>query len=304
MSIKETRASKLRKLMKENKTLYFPAVYDALSISMAESAGFEVVLISGSSISNESIGITDIGVLSYGEYRNILANMIHASTIPMIADVDTGFGGIPTILRMVEEYERMDIAGIMLEDQTFPKRCAYFNGLTVVPVEEMALRLKAAIEARTDPDFLIMARTDAACDESMGMDEALRRARIYHEMGADVVYISAPPTKEDIKRIKELDFPTAVCIIEGTITEDFTVRDYEEIGIKFAIFPQTLIRAMMYASKYVLTSLKETGRTSDYRHILCTQKERGEYTRLPKYVAFESRIRGNNDRSIADWDFE
>lgn len=295
MNGKKSRASKLRELMKNNKTLYFPAVYDALTISMAEKAGFELVLVSGSSMSNESLGITDIGVLSYGEYRHNLSNMIHASTIPLIADVDTGFGGVPNILRMVEEYERMDIAGIMLEDQTFPKRCAYFDGLTVIPVEEMALRLKAALEARLNPDFLIMARTDAASDTSMGMDEAIRRAKIYYEMGADVVFISAPPRKDDIKRLKELNFPTALCIIEGTVTEDFTVKDYEEIGIKFVIFPQTLIRAFMHVSKYVLTTLKETGRTNDYRHLICSREEREENTLLAKYIDFEKKIRGINE---------
>ncbi len=300
---RQTRAAQLRALMREKPHIYFPAVYDALSASMAEKAGFEAVLVSGSSISNERLGITDIGVLSYGEYRETLTNMLHASNIPIIADVDTGFGGISTILRMVEEYERMDLAGIMLEDQTFPKRCAYFEGLTVVPEEEMYLRLKAALCARKDSDFVIMARTDAASDDTKGMDEALRRAKLYYEWGADIVYISAPPTREDFFRIGELGFPTAVCIIEGTPSEQFTAAEFAQIGITWTIFPQSLIRALIYANQQVLSALYATGSCRAYGSILCSQRERNDHAALPKYVAFEAAVTGKSDAGITHWKY-
>lgn len=195
--IQVDRALKFRKLLESGKTLCCPAVYDPLSIRLAERNGFEAVFVSGSSMSCEVIGTSDVGVLSYGEYRNTLLNMLCVSSIPMVVDIDTGFGGPVTILRTVREYEQMGIAGVMIEDQTFPKRCAYYDGLRVAPVEEMKIRIDSVLKARTDPNFFLLARTDAAADNTQGMQEALRRARLYREWGADGVFISTPKSESD-----------------------------------------------------------------------------------------------------------
>lgn len=284
------RAWKLRQLLESGGTLCCPAVYDPLSIRMAEQSGFEAVLVSGSSMSCEVIGTSDVGVLSYGEYRNTLLNMLCVSSIPMIVDIDTGFGGPVTIFRAVREYEQMGIAGVMIEDQTFPKRCAYYDGLRVADVSEMRVRIESVLRARTDPHFFLLARTDAAADDTQGMDEALRRAKLYREWGADGVFISTPRTEDDLVRIGQLDFPTAVCITEGSATGGYSAADFERMGIRFAFFPQSLTRACIRTMRLVLNELKARGRTDHLGDIFCTQEERAAYTGLETYMKFEADV--------------
>lgn len=288
---KMSRAAKLRKLLQDNKTVSCPAVYDPLSIRMAEEAGFEMVFVSGSSMACENIGTADVGVFSYGEYRNTLFNMLNVSTVPMLVDIDTGFGGPVTIYRTIREYEQMGIAGVMIEDQTFPKRCAYYDGLRVVPVEEMKIRIESAIKARTDKDFFILARTDAAADDTQGMEEALRRAKLYHEWGADGVYISTPKSDEDIKAIGKLGFPCAMIITEGSATGHYSVADLEAMGIKMVFFAQSLTRACIRTMSIVLNEIKTKGRTDTLDpEMFATQEERANVTGLQEYTAFEKEV--------------
>lgn len=284
------RARKLRELLQTGRTLCCPAVYDPLSIRMAEKNGFEAVFVSGSSMSCQVLGMPDVGLLSYGEYRNTLLNMLCVSTVPMLVDIDTGFGGTATIFRTVREYQQMGIAGVMLEDQTFPKRCAYYDGLRVLPAEAMRERLEAALRARTDPNFFLLARTDAAADSTQGMEEALRRAALYREWGADGVFISTPKSEEDLVRIGQLGFPTAVCITEGSPTGGYGVEDFQRMGIRLAFFPQSLTRACIRVMDRVLRELREKGRTDQLGDIFCTQEERAACVGLEEYLAVEAAV--------------
>lgn len=290
------RAQKLRALLKTGKTLCCPAVYDPLSIRMAEKNGFEAVFVSGSSMSCQVLGMPDVGLLSYGEYRNTLLNMLCVSSVPMIVDIDTGFGGTATILRTIREYQQMGIAGVMIEDQTFPKRCAYYDGLRVLPVEAMRERLAAALHARTDSSFFLLARTDAAADSTQGMEEALRRAELYRSWGADGVFISTPKTEEDLVRIGQLDFPTAVCITEGSPTGGYSVADFQRMGIRLAFFPQSLNRACIRAMDRVLGELREKGRTDQLGDLFCTQEERAACIGLEDYQQAEAAVISQNAR--------
>lgn len=283
----EKRNARLQELLHGPNILAVPCCHDALSASLIEQAGFEAAFVSGAALTNTSLGISDVGVTSYGEYRNALLNILHATTIPILADVDTGYGGILPILRMVEEYESMGISGIQIEDQIFPKRCAFF-GVGVVSAEEMCGRIQAAVRARKDPDFLIIARTDGA--KSLGFEEALRRVRLYYEAGADMVFTSMPPTKEAMDQLKELKIPKCVSVVEGTVTETYTQEDFEEMGFSMVKYPQTLIRAIIKTQTEILKILKETGRTGGYRDRLCTQKERAALTRLDHYTEFEAAL--------------
>lgn len=284
------RALRLRQLLETGKTLCCPAVYDPLSIRMAERNGFEAVFVSGSSMSCEVIGTSDVGVLSYGEYRNTLLNMLCVSSVPMIVDIDTGFGGPVTIYRTVREYEQMGIAAVMIEDQTFPKRCAYYDGLRVTSLEEMKTRITAVLKARTDPNFFLLARTDAAADSTQGMEEALRRAKLFREWGADGVYISTPQNENDLIQIGKLGFPTAVCITEGSPTGGYSVADFQRMGIRLAIFPQSLTRACIHTMQMVLSEIREKGRTDQLGDIFCTQEERANSTGLESYMEFEADV--------------
>jgi len=292
MYSKKSRATVLRELFANNKVVVAPAVGDALGARMVEDAGFPAVVVSGSSMSNLELGSADVGIMSYGELRNNFLNILNACTIPMIVDADTGYGGTLPIYRMVREYEAMDIAGIQIEDQVFPKMCAYYSNTAVVSVEEMLDRLHAVLEARTNPDFFVIARTDAA--KSLGFDEALRRAKIYHEAGADMIFITVPPRAEDMQRIADLPFPVCTSIVEGTVNEDFTVDQLAEMGFKLVKFPQTLIRASMRAMHDVLESLRRTGGTREYRDRIATQKERGEYSHIADFSEFQAKIEKNS----------
>lgn len=284
------RAWKLRELLARGNTLCCPAVYDPLSIRLAEQNGFEAVFVSGSSLSCEVLGTADVGVLSYGEYRSTLLNMLCVSSLPMIVDIDTGFGGPAAILRTVREYEQMGIAGVMIEDQTFPKRCAYYEGLRVAPTEEMKTRIDSVLKARTDANFFLLARTDAAADSTQGMKEALRRARLYREWGADGVFISTPKTEDDLVQIGRMGFPTAVCITEGSPTGGYSVADFERMGIRLAFFPQSLTRACIHAMQHVLGELRAKGRTDHLQNMFCTQAQRAACTGLETYMEFEAAV--------------
>ena len=284
----ESRATVLRRLLKEEKIVVAPGIGDALGARMAENAGFKCLLVSGSTMSNLLLGTSDVGILSYGELRNNFLNIVNATNLPIIADADTGYGGTLPIYRMVREYEAMDIAGIQIEDQVFPKMCAYYSNTAVVSVEEMLDRLRAVFEARTNPDFFVIARTDAA--KSLGFDEALRRAKIYYEAGADMIFITVPPRAEDMQRIADLPFPVCTSIVEGTVNEDFTVDQLAEMGFKLVKFPQTLIRASMRAMHDVLESLYRTGGTKEYRARIASQKERGIYSHISEFSDFQAKI--------------
>ena len=296
MYSKKTRATVLRELFATRKVVVAPAVGDALGARMVEDAGFPAVIVSGSSMSNLELGTSDVGIMSYGELRNNFVNILNACTIPVIVDADTGYGGTLPIYRMVREYEALDIAGIQIEDQIFPKMCAYYSNTAVASADEMIDRLRAVLEARTNPDFFVIARTDAA--KSLGFDEALRRAKLYYEAGADMIFITVPPKAEDMQRIADLPFPVCTSIVEGTVNEDFTVDQLAEMGFKLVKFPQTLIRASMRAMHDVLESLYETGGTKAYRDRIATQKQRGEYTHIAEWSDFQAKIEKKNSFKV------
>jgi len=286
----KSRASVLRELFQNEKAVLAPAVGDALGARMAELAGFQALIVSGSSMSNLLIGTADVGILSYGELRNNLLNIVNATNLPVIADADTGYGGSLSIYRMVREYEAMDIAGIQIEDQVFPKMCAYYSSTAVVSEEEMCDRIRACCEARRNKDFFIIARTDAA--KSLGFDEALKRARRYYEAGADMIFATVPPSVEDMKQFAALPFPVCTSIVEGTVNEDLTLKELSDMGFKLVKYPQTVIRASMKAMYDVLKELKKKGTTKGVRDKLCTQQQRAENTALDEYSAFNEFISG------------
>lgn len=298
MYSKESRATKFRKLLEKDKPVVAVAIGDALGARMAENAGIQALVMSGSSMSNLLIGTSDVGILSYGEIRNNLLNIVNATTIPIIVDADTGYGGTLPIYRMVREYEAMDIAGIQIEDQIFPKMCAYYSNTAVVSGEEMCDRIRAAVKARTNPDFYIIARTDAA--KSLGFDEALRRSQMYYEAGADMIFASVPPSVEDMKRIAAMPFPVCTSIVEGTVNGELTVNELGDMGFKFVKFPQTLIRASMKAMYDALETLVRNGSTVEIQDRLCAQKHRAENTALDEYSAFNAMISAESPISVQE----
>lgn len=283
------RSIRLRELLGSGEILVAPACHDALSASLIEQTGFQAAFVSGAALTNCSLGVSDIGVTSYGEYRAVLQNILNATSIPILVDVDTGYGGILPIMRMVDEYEQMGISAIQIEDQVFPKRCAFF-GVGVVTEQEMCQRVEAASKARRDSNFLIIARTDAA--KCLGFNEALRRVQAYYEAGADMVFTSMPQTEEEMAALQALSIPKCVSVVEGTITENYTPQDFQKMGFSLVKYPQTLIRGIIRTQVDLLKQLKMTGKTDGAK--LCSQSERADWTHLDRFTDFEDRILSEN----------
>ncbi|MCD8009868.1 MAG: isocitrate lyase/PEP mutase family protein [Lachnospiraceae bacterium] len=280
-------AKRFREMLAKPGILVCPNCYDALSARMIEDAGFPATFISGAALTNAKIGQPDVGITTYTEYRNAIQEVLFAVDFPVLADVDTGYGGTMPIYRMTREYEEMGVAGIQIEDQTFPKRCAFF-GTSVVSADEMCRRIRAVREAQTNPDFFVIARTDAA--SSLGLDEALRRLELYRDAGADMLFVSAPPSEEALEKMLRLGLPLCVTVIEGTPTEKKTAPELERMGFKIVRFPQTLIRARMKAEQDILQCIRETGGTWEMRDRFVTQAERSRVTGLEALNEFEKGI--------------
>ncbi len=202
MTTKDHPGSQIRRLLAEPGILIVPGAYDALTARLIEDAGFPIVYATGAGISNSQLGLADVGLLSFGEIFQQVGRIVEATSSPVIVDADTGYGGPANVVRTVKEFARIGVGGIQLEDQVFPKQCGHFEGKSVVPAEEMVGKLHAALDAREDEELVVIARTDAR--EGLGLDAALERARAYAEAGADLTFVEAPLTKEEMARIRRV----------------------------------------------------------------------------------------------------
>jgi len=201
----------LKNMIAERKALVCPGAHDVISAKLIERAGFKACQVSGFGLSASYLGLPDMAFLSFSEALNFSKNIIDAVEIPVMVDADTGFGNAINAMRVTEEFIKIGAAGMNIEDQVFPKRCGHLEGKQIIPMEEMVLKIKACIEVKKklDPDFVINARTDAIAVS--GVDEAIRRGNAYADAGADLIFIEAPRTKEDIKRLtREIQAPISI----------------------------------------------------------------------------------------------
>jgi len=253
----------LKKLILDKEILIMPAAYDALSSIIIEQAGFKATTISGHATSASMLGKPDLSLLTLTEMVNQTRNICEAVDIPVLVDGDTGHGNVLNVIRTVKEFEKAGAAGLFIEDQSFPKRCGHLEGKTVISTEEMVAKIKAAVDAREDPDFVIQARTDALATH--GMDEAIDRANIYKEAGADLLFVEAPITEEEITRInKEVKGPTVAIQGEGAKTPMTTAKALEKIGFNVVVYPGSALYAAAWAIENVMRELKNTGTTKGY----------------------------------------
>jgi carboxyvinyl-carboxyphosphonate phosphorylmutase len=247
---------KLRQLLEEPGILRAPGAFDAWSARLVEKAGFPVVYMTGYGASASVLGQPDIGLMTMSEMVKQAGNMVSAVNVPFIADGDTGYGGVLNVIRTVREFEKAGVSGLQLEDQVFPKRCGHMEGKQVIPVDEMAAKIKAAVFARGSDDFVIIARTDARA--VTGLDDAISRAHAYAEAGADVLFVEAPQSLEEMKKIaSEFTLPLVANMVEKGKTPLFSARELEQIGYKIAIYPVTTLYAATRAMMKVLKNLKE-----------------------------------------------
>lgn len=261
----EGRNSRLRHLLDGPGIVVAPGCFDCLSARIVETGGFDAAYITGSGVSISALGAPDVGLASFSEVLDRMKRIADAVTIPLIADIDTGFGGPLNVIRTVREFERAGISAVQIEDQEAPKRCGHEPGRRVVGVDEMVGRIKAAADARQDADFAIVARTDAR--STLGLEAALDRAEAYREAGADVLFVESPESEAEMRSICERfkgRAPTLANLVEGGRTPILPADHLQDIGYRVAIFPNSLTRAFAHAGAELMAMLKTTGTTAGF----------------------------------------
>lgn len=261
-----TEISDFRARLHRKPIVVAPGIYDALTASLVEAAGFEAAYLSGAAIAYTKLGRPDIGLVSMAEVADTLAHIRERVTLPIIVDADTGFGNALNVQRTVRVFERAGATGLQLEDQTFPKRCGHLADKAVIPATEMAGKIRAAVDARASHQTLIIARTDAVAVE--GFERAIERAHLYVEAGADMLFIEAPKTRDELKRVVDAcgtRIPLMANMVEGGMTPIVPAPDLETIGFAFVIFPGGIVRAIAKAAQDFYGTLRRDGTTDGYR---------------------------------------
>ncbi|MDM5336623.1 isocitrate lyase/PEP mutase family protein [Fictibacillus enclensis] len=258
------KTTQLKELLNAKEILIMPGAYDALSAKLIEHTGFQATQATGYGIAATILGKPDIGILSMGQMLEQTRNIIQSVNIPVMADGDNGFGNAVNVYHTVQYFEQAGAAGINLEDQVFPKRCGHLNGKQVIPEKEMILKVKAAVEAKKDPDFIINARTDAIAQ--YGVEEAVKRGNAYAEAGADIIFVDAPESIDQIKYvIDHINAPVSINMTEGGKTPIITVDELEALGAVRVSFPVTTVLSAARAMKETLLHLQEFRRTTDIK---------------------------------------
>jgi len=295
-----SRTAQLRKLLASGGPGIVPGATDCFTARWIEEAGFPVVYVTGGGTANTYLGGPDIGLITLNELASQVERIADAVSVPVIADCDTGFGGVANVKRTVRAYERAGAAGLHIEDQVFPKRCGHFEGKSVVPTEEMLFRLQAALDARTDPDFLIIARTDARAPE--GFEAALDRARAYLEIGADAIFIEQPRSVEELRRIGEAfrGTPLVANMVERSKTPLLPERELLAMGFNIILYANAALYLGSYAIRNGLAVLRKEGTTQSLLDVMTTFQERQALVGLDRADAYErdlvERVRGRRSR--------
>jgi carboxyvinyl-carboxyphosphonate phosphorylmutase len=256
---KKNASDRLRKLIAGRETIVAPGAYDALTARIIEQAGFPAVYMTGFGTTASLLGRPDVGLLTMSEMVDHARRMARAVDVPLIADADTGYGNPLNVIRTVQEYERAGVSAIHIEDQITPKKCGHMENKQVIAASEMVEKIHAAVEARTSPDFLIIARTDARAME--GLDSALRRARLYREAGADVLFVEAPQSEPEVARVAmELaDAPLLFNFAEGGKTPPIPLERLRELGYRIVIFPIGALLAATTAVRKLAAEIQAHG---------------------------------------------
>ena len=249
----------------KTETLLAPGIYDALSGLIAEQSGAQAVYLSGASIAYTRFGRSDVGLVSVSEVHDTLASITDRIKIPIIVDADTGFGNALNVQRTIRNFERAGAAAIQIEDQSFPKRCGHLNGKVLIKTDEMVGKVKAAVDARKTSDTLIIARTDARAVD--GLQEAIDRAHTYKEAGADILFIEAPRSVDELKIIRKsfhLNTPLLANMVEGGKTPVKTADDLKNLGFNIVIFPGGAVRAATFQLQEYYAGLLENGSNAEF----------------------------------------
>jgi len=281
--------SQLRQLLRQPGIVVAPGAYDCFTAKLIEQEGFPAVYMTGAGTAISRIGKPDLGFATLSEMVANAAAMAATVSIPLIADADTGYGGALNVYRTVREYERAGVAALHIEDQVFPKRCGHLDGKQVVPSGEMVTKIQAAVEARTDDDFVIIARTDALA--VTGIDDTLRRCYAYAEAGADVLFVEALRTPEEITRlVGEVQVPLLYNFVEHGKSPLLPVSELQRLGFKIVIFPGSILLAVGQLVRQILGEIKQHGTTAALLDRMGNVVELFEVMGLSEMLALDARV--------------
>lgn len=278
-------AARLRARIEEGGILVVPGVYDGLSARIATAAGFEAIYCSGGAVAR-STGVPDLGLLTMTEVLARLREVVDSTDLPVIADADTGYGNALNVIRTVREFERLGAAAIHLEDQLAPKKCGHYSGQQLISAEEMVQKLRAAIDTRRE--MLIIARTDAR--GQAGLEEAIRRGRMYADAGADIIFIEAPTSREEIETIaRSFTEPLLINMFEGGRTPLIPAGELAAMGYRLMIVPSDLQRAAIRAMQVTAEALRRDGSSAAVRDQLAPFAARDAIVNLAGWTEIDSR---------------
>jgi len=282
----DTAGARLRRALRDERPLQIVGTINAYSALLAERSGFRAIYLSGAGVANASFGIPDLGITSLNDVLEDVRRITAATRLPLLVDADTGWGGAFSIARTVREMTRAGAAGIHLEDQVQAKRCGHRPGKALVSAEEMVDRIKAAVDAKTDPDFVVMARTDALAGE--GIDATLERARRYRDAGADMLFAEAVTDIADYRRFQtEVGLPLLANMTEFGKTPLYKVEELGAAGVDMVLYPLSAFRAMSAAALNVYGAIRQNGSQAG---VVDTMQTRAELYEVLDYHAYEAKL--------------
>ncbi len=283
MILAKNPAPSLKERLQQPGLLVAPGVYDMVSLRLADTFGFGALYMTGYGTVASHLGLPDAGIATYSDMVGRVTAMAGMARTPLIADADTGYGGLLNLRHTVRGYEAAGAAALQIEDQEFPKKCGHTPGRRVIAMDEMVQKIRVAVESRTSPDFLIIARTDART--SLGLDEALRRGKAYARAGADILFIESPESEDEMRAIgklgRELGLPMVANMVERGRTPVLSQAELQDIGYKIAIFPVTALLASVQAMANVYQQFKQTGSSAGGTQPLY------DFAELTKLMGFE-----------------
>lgn len=278
----------LKSMLKANKPLVIPGVYDAIGAKIAEKVGFEAMFQTGYGTSATLFGMPDYGFIGATETIDNARRICRAVSVPVIVDSDTGYGNALSVWKLVKELESAGASGIFLEDQRWPKRCGHMQGKEVITQEEYTEKLGAAIDSRQSKDFIIVARTDARAIE--GLDAAIERGLQNKKTGADAIFIEAPRSLEEMKTIgKAINAPLVANMIEGGATPINSAETLHKLGFKIILYPLSVLFANTFATMSILKELKKTGTTAKFKQKVVNFDQFNDLVELPKFQKLEKK---------------
>ena len=276
-------------MLEKKELIQAPGVFDALAAKIVEAQGFNAVYMTGYGISAGMFGFPDLGLVTMTEMVNSASRIADSVDIPLIADADTGYGNPINMVRTIREYEKAGVAAIQIEDQTWPKRCGHMAGKSVIDAKEFVGKIKAAVDARRDRNFLIVARTDALATD--GFDHAIERAHMFAEAGADILFVEAPVDKEQVEKIPKILNEKPLLLNLAPRTPNFSVEEIQKMGYAVVIYPGICIAAAITGYIEELKRIKDTGKQRDFSDFISSFVELNNFLRVPYYQELEQKYK-------------